>query len=168
MKKEGCPPGTYRTDDRCKKFSDSDFLSARDKYLVYTKYRSFLDSLKKEYEKPREVHGRIHSAPFFRFHERLYEHLHLECGFIAHNNREGFYHTYFEDPEDTIHFIDHMKKAEEHCNKEFTDINEALAEETKRQAQQLNQAMSMRIKKRDIETARSLLKRHGLKIKGLR
>lgn len=60
-------------------FEDVEFMSARDKQLVYKKWVSFVSG-----------HFKYSS-----FSKRLYEHLHLHCGYIAHYNINGFYGTYF-------------------------------------------------------------------------
>jgi hypothetical protein len=39
------------------------------------------------------------------FTKSLYDHLIQHCSFIAHYNRHGFYSSYFEDPEDTMRFL---------------------------------------------------------------
>jgi hypothetical protein len=166
--KEGCPPNTYKTDHKCKKFYDTNCMSARDKYFVYIKYRSFLDSLKKEYNKITKNMGNSTPTPLLKFHNELYEHLHQHCGFIAHYDRHGFYHTYFDEPDATIDFIEHMKEAEKRCHEDYSDINEAMAKETKKVSSDLIRLMEMRCKKRDIETAKNLLDKYGLKIKGLK
>lgn len=42
------------------------------------------------------------------FTKKLYNHLHLHCGFIAHYDIHGFYATYFEDGAGKINFIKHF------------------------------------------------------------
>ncbi len=46
-----------------------------------------------------------------RFTKRLYQHLTLHCSFIAHFNRQGFYQTYFADPEALQRFLDQFDRA---------------------------------------------------------
>jgi hypothetical protein len=71
-------------------FADAQYMTAREKVLVLKNWRSFLKhGLKKEY-----------------FTKRLYQHLHLHCGFIAHYNIHGFYSTYFEAGQDTQKFFE--------------------------------------------------------------
>ncbi len=48
---------------------------------------------------------------FKRFTKRLYEHLTLHCSFIAHFNRQGFYQTYFADPESLQRFLDQFDRS---------------------------------------------------------
>lgn len=44
------------------------------------------------------------------FTEKIYDHLNLHCSFIAHFNHQGFYGTYFEDPDDTMKFLKQFDK----------------------------------------------------------
>jgi len=69
-------------------FHDTEFMSAREKELVLKAWVRFLK------------HG-LRSEDFSR---RLYDYLHLHCGFIAHYNRRGFYDEYFESGETTARF----------------------------------------------------------------
>lgn len=73
------------------------------------------------------------------FTKRLYDHLTLHCSFIAHFNQQGFYSTYFEDPEDTIKFMkqfdqDHGCVSVEYGSthwlnsEDYSDINRAMVE----------------------------------------
>jgi hypothetical protein len=44
------------------------------------------------------------------FKKALYDHLHLNCSFIAHYNLTGFYETYFTNPEGTVRFLNHFNR----------------------------------------------------------
>lgn len=70
-------------------FSDSQFMSRREKQLVLKAWAGFLKR-------------RLRLADFS---DRLYRHLHLHCSFIAHYNRAGFYQTYSERGEDIAYFL---------------------------------------------------------------
>ncbi len=73
-------------------FSDGQFMTAKQKERVSKAFDLFLkNNFKREY-----------------FTKELYEHLHLHCGFIAHNSIDGFYGTYFEDPDDTVSFLEYL------------------------------------------------------------
>jgi len=73
-------------------FTDVQFMTAKEKELVLKNWETFLKyGLKKGH-----------------FTKRLYEHLHLHCGFIAHYNLGGFYSTYFEAGQDTQRFFEHF------------------------------------------------------------
>jgi hypothetical protein len=73
-------------------FTDAQFMTAKEKTLVLKNWRTFLKyGLKQEH-----------------FTKRLYQHLHLHCGFIAHYNIHGFYSTYFEAGHDSERFFDNL------------------------------------------------------------
>ena len=97
-------------------FTDVKFLTARAKKLILKSWISFLKSgLKRE-----------------KFTKRLYEHLHLHCGFIAHYDINGFYETYFNgDYEDKQRFFTNFEGDGYHYTDEYTDINQAMASEYK-------------------------------------
>ena len=70
-------------------FTDAQFMTARQKQLVLKDWERFLrHGLKRDH-----------------FTKRLYQHLHLHCGFIAHYNIHGFYSEYFEAGQDTERFF---------------------------------------------------------------
>lgn len=73
-------------------FTDVEFMTAKEKELVLKNWETFLKhGLKKQH-----------------FTKRLYEHLHLHAGFIAHYNLETFHSTYFEAGQDTERFFEHF------------------------------------------------------------
>ena len=73
-------------------FTDAQFMTAREKELVLKDWERFLR----------------HGLARAQFTKRLYEHLHLHCGFIAHYNIHGFYSEYFEAGQDTEWFFEHF------------------------------------------------------------
>jgi len=91
-------------------FTDVQFVTAKEKELVLKNWETFLK----------------HGLQKKRFTKRLYDHLHLHCGFIAHYSRDGFYSTYFEAGEDTQRFFEHF------CNHtpvvDYDDLNTAMRE----------------------------------------
>jgi len=76
------------------------------------------------------------------FTERLYKHLILHCSFIAHYSRDGFYHDYFDDPEETTKLIKQFDENFGYLSTEygmdcwikgdFSDLNLAMCEEVSR------------------------------------
>jgi hypothetical protein len=103
------------------KFKDAEFMKAEEKEKVLSDWKRFLES----------------GFDYRFFTERLYKHLTLHCSFIAHYDREGFYHTYFSKPEDAKRFLRQfdkrfgLKSAEYGGtwwieNSEYQDINEAM------------------------------------------
>ena len=94
-------------------FKDTQFMTARQKELVLKNWRTFLQ----------------HSLQKQHFTKRLYEHLHLRCGYIANFNIQGFYSTYFEAGQDTERFFEHFcNYTAGHCgaNADYDDINTAM------------------------------------------
>ena len=94
-------------------FTDVEFMTAREKELVLKNWRSFLKcGLQKQH-----------------FTKRLYEHLHLHCGFIANFNVHMFHSTYFEAGQDTERFFEHFcnyTAAECRANNDYDDVNTAM------------------------------------------
>jgi hypothetical protein len=73
-------------------FQDAEFMTAQEKQALLKQWEIFLkNGLKKAH-----------------FSKRIYDHLHLHCGFIAHYNIHGFYSTYFESRADTQRFFDSL------------------------------------------------------------
>lgn len=94
------------------KFTNTEFLTALEKEKILKNWIAFLDSEMKE----------------SRFTKRLYEHLYLNCDFIAHYNIKGFYNTYFNgDYQD-------LKKFFENINSwgDYQDITGAMIAEYKK------------------------------------
>jgi hypothetical protein len=94
-------------------FTDVQFMTAKEKELVLKNWKTFLQhGLKKEH-----------------FTKRLYDHLHLHCGFIAHYNIHGFYSTYFEAGQDTERFFEHFCNYSARnygANINYDDLNTAM------------------------------------------
>jgi hypothetical protein len=96
-------------------FTDAEFMTAQEKDLVLKDWVRFLQ------------HG-LRRAHFTR---RLYEHLHLHCGFIAHYNIHGFYSTYFEAGQDIERFFEHFcshTAADLGACAQYADLNTAMRE----------------------------------------
>jgi len=105
-------------------FKDVEFMSKDDKYKVAKLFKRFVQSgFKPE-----------------QFKKRVYEHLHLHCGFIAHYNINGFYHEYFNgSKEDLKRFVEHFLNLEAVMPEDkyngynvgfapYSDINKVLAD----------------------------------------
>jgi hypothetical protein len=94
-------------------FKDVEFMTAREKELVLKSWRNFLkNGLQKQH-----------------FTKRLYEHLHLHCGFIANFNIHVFYSAYFEAGQDTERFFEHFcnyTAADCRANGDYGDVNTAM------------------------------------------
>jgi len=104
-------------------FSDSKFLSAKDKDKILKQWKRFLKT----------------SFAKTTFPKALYEHLHLHCGFIAHYDKETFWRHYFVDPKMTQKFLmqfdrDYDEPAEGMKwwkeSDEYGDLNKAMIDFT--------------------------------------
>jgi len=137
-------------------FRNSPFMSARDKELVLKAWVRFLK----------------HGLRWEDFNDRLYNHLHLHCSFIAHYNRLGFYETYFESGEDTVRFLSQFDKRGE-CrsveygvggwsNEEYEDLAQAMIEEAAAYVPELMRTAAKKERNDDIAEAKRLLAKHGL------
>ena len=71
-------------------FTDAQFMTAPEKELVLKAWEKFLR----------------HGLGKAQFTKRLYEHLHLHCGFIAHYHIHGFYSEYFQAGQDIERFFE--------------------------------------------------------------
>jgi len=92
-------------------FTDVRFMTARQKDEVLRNWRTFLR----------------HGLKRKHFTRRLYEHLHLQCGFIANYDLHGFYATYFEAGHDTERFFQAF--CGYRAGADYEDLNEAMREE---------------------------------------
>jgi len=103
-------------------FKSTEFMGTKDKKAVLRDWQRFIKGgFDRKY-----------------FTEKLYDHLHLHCSFIAHFNINGFYGTYFENPEHTLEFLkqfdrDYGYKSIEYgskywfTNEDYHDLNSELA-----------------------------------------
>jgi hypothetical protein len=138
-------------------FSDSEFMSAREKALVLKAWVRFLkNGLRQE-----------------DFSDRLYKHLINHCGFIAHYSLAGYYATYFENGDDTTRFLSQFDKGGE-CHSveyggswfdgEYEDLNRAMIEEASGYIPTLMEQASGKAKEADLAEARRLAAKHGFEI----
>jgi len=94
-------------------FTSVKFMSSKDKELVLRTWERFLKNGLKRTD----------------FTKRLYEHLHLHCGYIAHYNIQGFYDTYFLSGVDIQSFFDNFIRYNRGFPPiDYRDINNAMIE----------------------------------------
>ena len=137
-------------------FRDAEFMSAREKELVLNAWVRFLK----------------HGLRFEDFSDRLYQHLHLHCGFIAHYNRQGFYATYFESGEDTVRFLSQFDRRGGRLSveyggtlwsmREYADLKEAMIKEGAAFIPKLIESAQIKQRDSDLAVARGLLQKHGV------
>jgi hypothetical protein len=134
-------------------------MTAEDKKKVLKHWETFLKN----------------GCPREHFTKDLYHHLTLHCSFIAHYDIHGFYATYFESGDDTIHFLsqfDNRKgipRSIEYgmtywiTDPDYYDINIAMCQVAQKYLDTLIAAAKASQRETDIARARSLLTKHGLK-----
>lgn len=121
-------------------FKDVEFMTAKEKELVLKAWKNFLNKLLESKGEVYEDRGSSFPILYRSFTERLYSHLHLECSFIAHYDKHGFFQTYFADPEDSLNFFQQFDKDKNNLSFEYggrmwltyepyNDINQAMCNE---------------------------------------
>jgi len=149
---------------------DTKFMTAGEKKRVLRHWESFLQS----------------GLSKHRFTKALYYHLTQHCSFIAHLDINGFYSTYFEQGDDTVHFLSqfdqrngvlgkggkYVPKSVEYgmtywaTDEEYGDINTEMC----RIAWKYIPALELKAKNdqrhADLARAEALLKKHGVNLPG--
>jgi len=138
-------------------FKDVQFMSAREKELVLAQWKRFMER----------------GFGFEHFTDRIYKHLTLHCSFIAHFDRNGFYSTYFENPEATIRFLnqfdsDNGLRSAEYGSTwwlegDYADINRAMCEVVDAIKGRLYSELTQKVRGRDLAIASQLLAKHGIR-----
>ena len=111
-----------------------------------------------------------------KFTKPLYNHLINHCSFIAHYNIHGFYDTYFEHGDDTVHFLSQFDDSKGQprsvelgmygwlTDEEYYDINSEMVRIAAKYIPVLTKQAEARQKSADIYMAGLLLAKHGLKL----
>ena len=110
------------------KFTDVEFLTAKEKKSILKNWIDFLKFCAsgnwQKFNTDNSGSDYGLKAPK-QFTKRLYEHLHLHCGYIAHYNLHGFYSEYFNGDEvDLKRFFDHFESWGD-----YADIGQAMIKE---------------------------------------
>jgi len=86
-------------------FSSVEFLTADEKMKILKNWIIFLKALAngEQMKMTIDKYGNEIPIAFLKFTDRIYKHLSLHCGFIAHYNRFGFFSTYFNGDETNLH-----------------------------------------------------------------
>ena len=137
---------------------DVQFMSAQKKEKVLRQWELFLKSGCEEK----------------RFTKALYEHLIYHCSFIAHYNISGFYSTYFDEGEDTVHFLSQfdntngIPKSIEYgmiywyTDPDYNDLNSEMCRVASKYIPALVKLFKNNQKIIDTTRARMLLEKHGV------
>jgi hypothetical protein len=127
-------------------FTDAQFMTAKEKGLVSRDWDRFLR----------------HGLAKAHFSKRLYQHLHLHCGFIAHYNIHGFYSEYFEAGQDTERFFENFCSYTSQnfgAYADYGDLNQAMRDAFERHkasiARQVEEDVSRRIAVLDASVQRA-------------
>ncbi len=144
------------------RFMDAEFMTAAEKKTVLIQWTKFLA-------------GRFRLIDFT---EELYKHLILHASFIAHFSRQGFWTTYFENPEDTVVFLKQFDKdfgfRSVECGGpwwlqgEYEDINTAMCEVFEVSKGAIYEELNRKITERDLAMAQALLAKHHIVLDGKR
>lgn len=109
-----------------------------------------------------------------KFTKQLYNHLIMHCSFIAHYDIHGFYATYFESGDDTVHFLSQfddrngMPKSIELgmtgwlTRDDFYDINCEMVRIAAKYILVLVKQAEAKQRRHDIHLAQLLLAKHGI------
>jgi hypothetical protein len=119
-------------------FTDTQFMTAKEKELVVKDWERFLKGGLKEPQ----------------FTRRLYQHLHLHCCFICHYSQSGFFAEYFQSGPDTKRFFEYFIENTERFAgaSEYDDVNTAMREVYQRYKEAILQNVQQ-----DISTKLTLL-----------
>ena len=138
---------------------DVQFMTAQEKEKVLRNWESFLKS----------------GCAKDKFTKALYHHLIMHCSFIAHYDINGFYATYFEEGEDTVHFLSQFDNSNGvpksieygmlywYTDPEYNDLNSAMCKVASKYIPVLKKIAQDKQVEVDTRRATSLLAKHGLK-----
>ena len=143
-------------DDSNSKFKTVQFMTAEEKEKVFKNWKRFLASLKEN--NPEKSWG--------LFPMRLYEHLHMHCGYIAHYNHKQFFSTYFEDPADTREFIKEFEGYGWGCG-DYEDIHNAMLNELNSVKASIIAVTNTQELKDDLGRIKRLMMKHSLSTEDL-
>ncbi len=133
-------------------YKDTEFMSVKEKELTTKQFKNFVKKLStsgwgNETQKS--------------FTKRVYEHLHLNCGFIAHYDISGFYNTYFNgDLDDYLRFSEAFIEDGEikpyQYTQDYNDINLAFSKILHEKHERILSMFSDDTKERDLAEVRRL------------
>lgn len=150
------------------KMEDTKFMTAKEKGTVLKAWERFMVAMET---------GKESEGLFRLFTKGLYNHLIMNCSFIAHYDRSGFFRHYLTEPEMTFEFLrqfdnrgpcqsveygmDYWARNGNDACREYYDINQEMV----RIASEHIPAIQARLQKHqeglDVTRAKALLGKHG-------
>ena len=138
-------------------FKDVEFMSAKDKKILLRQWKTFIKN----------------GMKWEHFKDRIYQHLHLHCSFIAHYTRLGFYCVYFENAKDTLKFLEQFDPIGEHISVEYgsthwfadpnyADINIAMCEALRPHLTEIRKKLSKDEYDQDLASIQPVLQKWNL------
>lgn len=151
---------------------DVEFMTAKEKELVLKQWKKFVAKIEEVWSKEQIVQTDLEGL-YNTFTKRIYDQLHLHCSFIAHFSRDGFFSTYFVDPEDLINFLHQFDEdcdytsieyGMEWISGDYADLNIEMCKVVGEHKEKLYDVLSRHAKNDDIEEAKKLLSKHGIAV----
>jgi len=143
-------------------FSSVKFMRKEEKEKVLKDWKSFIKS----------------GFSYETFTKRIYKHLTLHCMFIAHYSKDGFYSTYFINPEDTLKFLRQFDKNFEFksieyginiwIKGEYKDINLAMCEQIEKCKKDLYKRLNLKIRTNALREIKNLCQRYAINPKEIK
>ena len=133
-------------------FTDTEFMTAKEKTMVYKTWVRFIDLL---------ADGDIINAEK-AFSNRLYTHLMQNCGYIAHYDKNGFWHTYFEGYVNVDSFFKNWENDYKGWMNDYSDINKAMQEYVAPKIKDIIALQYSKERKDAILQAKHAVKQYGL------
>ena len=131
------------------RFKDLEYLTAKEKETVYKHWIRFLEEgLQKKH-----------------FTKQLYKHLRLHCGVHAHYDINGCYGYYFEQPQNTMSFIDGFISytSDMFRCKDYDDINDAMRNALVKHTDLIKKVKARELLENDLKLIAGLFHRHGIR-----
>jgi len=143
-------------------FTDAEFMTAKEKAAVLKDWERLLKAMATgDFGSTEETEcGRKSS----KFTKRLYNHLHLHCGHIAHYNQSGFFYAQFGDSEKIINFVETFHSHTTFCASDYRDITRAMGQMLVDYGPKIVARCIVAEREQDITVGKALLAKHGITV----
>lgn len=125
-------------------FKDVKFMSAKEKEEVLKDFKKL-----------------VAGGDMSNLTKRLYNHLHLHCGFIAHYDIHGFKHEY-NAPSDFVRFLEWL--LEDRCHNDYRDINDEMKALAKAALPTARKVSFHQNRKTELDVLFTLAQKHNYKL----